>query len=388
MLPLRLSLPSVLLTALAASGTCLAASPGPYRLEITLQAGSEACLEPEALAAQIKERVGSEAFDPKAAPVVRVVLDGHAEGHRATVTILEPLRAPRVSTFTAPRCAEVVEAAALTLALALEDPSEAPRAEGDHSPDDVVLDEATTPAPVIAPAPLRMPRAAPEDAEPVDAWTQVRKNWLGLEVASDFVILPSNTSLCDFETRGRRGIDCYEGDTLFEGEVHPDAAGAVRGGVVRETTRLLASYERLLTPIFGLAARGGLAFQRASRGGRNGFMPFHLEADARFYLVPRGQGPVDVFLLAGAGIAQITSIVPVEVAECPEGACPESPESVEAVRELSARFHHGLAFATVALGSTWMVTDAFGLFGRMGVLSTFPAMSVILQPSVGVTTGF
>jgi hypothetical protein len=225
------------------------------------------------------------------------------------------------------------------------------------------------------------PSAAGRD----EAWGTRSHNWFGLELAQDLAYT-EGTSVCS--PGSDEPYACFAGETPYDGMPHPEHAGRIRGGMAVANTRLLASYERLLSRRIGVLFRGGFAFGGyPSAAGQASFLPLHAELDARYYLVPR-EGGLDAFLFVGGGMAEVTSGTRVNVMDCADTACLQSPGPAGDTRDLRAYSQYGLTFVTAGLGATWMLADSFGLFGRLGAMAMFPASGAVVESSIGATAGF
>jgi hypothetical protein len=373
----------------------LAAANEVYRLELSADSGAEPCLVERPFADEVEQHLGRNPFDDAAGSTIRVHLERSTEGYRASVAIDETDRPPARTTFEGTTCGDVLRAAAVTLGLALG--KEAPTAD-EHPAEPRVLPvvlEDTTPADPEMNGGSAAPRAAnleadrPSRSDRATHWESLPRNWLALELAQDFAGLESMDGACSPEGRSIGRVSCFEGEVPYGGAPHPERAGDVRGGVTAATTRLLASYERSLSRRIGVAFRGGFAFgDSLPKAHGSQFQPIHAELDARYYVAGKDGSPIDAFLFAGTGIAQVTTSVAVDVMDCPDVACVEAAEPDGSPRSLRLYVHRGLAFATAGFGATWMAGDRFGLFGRLGAMAMFPSTGFVIQPSVGMTTGF
>ena len=202
------------------------------RLDYDRNAGAEACPDESALRRSVAARLGYDPFSPRSKRAVVVRLRHEGAGHRGTVAVEEegaPARAER-SLYAAGDCAELVEALALTISVAI-DPLAAMRPELPS----VATDLTAPPASVtVAPAGSAMPVVLSVGAGPTFGY--------GIAPAPVF------GALVYFALRrgGLEGI--LEGNATLEG-----SAASARGRVSSWSAGGLAGACAYVSVVFGCA---------------------------------------------------------------------------------------------------------------------------------------
>ena len=243
------------------------------------------------------------------------------------------------------------------------------------------------------------------------------KNWFGLQGALDFALM-SGEQVCS------PGADpayaCFEDGNPYVGVPNNNYGGSIDTGFQAATTRLLLSYERVLTSLlaiegrFGFAFNGGPESKRALGGDGSKFMPYHAEARVKVYFtrVFRDDGSglrgPSGFVTLGGGLAQVDPHVKVQVGECrkaenrvppavpgqpvelesDEGQCLDSTNRVFEVNELDVYQRLGQGFASGGIGFRWGFGKHVAAVANVNAMFLFPSSGFTLSPSVGVSAGF
>ncbi|XXT22082.1 hypothetical protein WME94_11035 [Sorangium sp. So ce429] len=229
----------------------------------------------------------------------------------------------------------------------------------------------------------------------------VRRNWVSLTFSPDVALL-SGRDVCTVASQASDNFVCLRGDgTRYDGTPTPGVANDVNLGFALATLRVAIAYDRLLLDNLTVGGRVGFAAGGTSGGGAS-FLPLHLEARAQYFLAARpfeqlGARP---FVLAAAGVAQVDAEVDVEVLE-DAAACGASADittpctrrgrsgRLEARQQtLAATRQAGQGFASVGAGVAYAPLDAVSLNLALRAGLTFPAVTAVLSPEVGLSLGF
>jgi hypothetical protein len=201
-----------------------------------------------------------------------------------------------------------------------------------------------------------------------------KKNLIGLHLGADFAFL-SGTDVC-------RSTDytCFYGT----GQQYPNTpqathAGSLNGGLALGTIRVLASYERLLTPNIGAEGIVGFAFNGGPKA-RNSpsFLPLHLEARAKYWFgknifTKQGLRP---FVDLGGGLAQVDAKLTVSVYDPTPGVVNRAPQ-LDAYRKL------GQGFITAGGGAMYAFGVNHGLVLNINLMVMLPATGFVIEPTLG-----
>ncbi|XYI00405.1 hypothetical protein ACMHYB_11875 [Sorangium sp. So ce1128] len=245
-----------------------------------------------------------------------------------------------------------------------------------------------------------VPRSASESAS--EAAPAVRRNWVALTFSPDVALL-SGRDVCTVASQASDHFVCLRGDgSRYDGTPTPGVANDVNLGFALATLRVAIAYDRLLIDNLTVGGRVGFAAGGTSGGGAS-FLPLHLEARAQYFLAARpfeqlGARP---FVLAAAGVAQVDAEVDVEVLEeaaaCGANAAditspctrPGRSGRLEARQQtLAATRQAGQGFASVGVGVAYAPLDAVSLNLALRAGLTFPAVTAVLSPEVGLSLGF
>lgn len=234
-----------------------------------------------------------------------------------------------------------------------------------------------------------------------EAAPDVRRSWVALTFSPDVALL-SGRDVCTVASQRSDHFVCLRGDgTRYDGTPTPDVANDVNLGFALATLRVTIAYDRLVLDNLTVGGRVGFAAGGTTEGGAS-FLPLHLEARAQYFLGARpfeqlGARP---FVLAAAGVAQVDTEVDVEVLE-DATACGADPAitspctrpgasgRVEARRQtLTATRQAGQGFASVGAGVAYAPIEALSLNLALRASLTFPAVTTVLSPEVGLSLGF
>jgi hypothetical protein len=230
----------------------------------------------------------------------------------------------------------------------------------------------------------------------------VRKNWFTVSFWPD-VSLFRGENVCTREEQDAGHYVCLRDDnSRYDGTPTRDVGDNVNFGFAPSTLRVALAYDRFVLEDLTLGGRAGVAFNGASDGGAS-FLPLHLEVRAQYFIVPLAFEEVGVrpYGLVSAGLSQVDSKVEVQVLEdaaaCganvndAESPCTTpSPSGVVEQRKqtLVAYKQAGQGFASIGAGIAYEPVPgmALNLALRLGV--TFPVVTAVLSPEVGVALGF
>jgi hypothetical protein len=210
-------------------------------------------------------------------------------------------------------------------------------------------------------------------------------NWLGLHFAADLALV-SGDNVCtnsDFACFYKNGDVVGSTGATFGGA--NTSPGNVQSGFALGTMRVLASYERLLLPNVGIEGRLGFAFNGASSGKGVSFLPLHLEARGKYWLLGApAQEPVSPYVHFGVGLGQVDAKVSVLIAQdCSNatGSCSPTPE-IDAYQQM------GVGFITLGGGALIAVGPNYGINLNLNAQYMLPKSGLVVQPSLGFEYGF
>jgi hypothetical protein len=243
--------------------------------------------------------------------------------------------------------------------------------------------------------------------KPTDKPGEYKKNWVSLSVVGDVSIV-SGEQVCTRESQDTEHYACfrqdgtrYDGTPTIEGD---DIGNNVNLGPALSTIRITVGYDRLVLENLSLGFRAGFALNGAPEGAD--FLPVHLEGRIAYWL---GRRPFErrgrpYFFLSG-GMAQVDTSVTVQVLENGEacgaadpddrdsdctrpspGSAAEDPEP--RIQDLDAYKQAGFGFAGGGVGVMIAPTKAMGINLAVRGSVTFPAVTAVISPEVGVAVGF
>lgn len=240
----------------------------------------------------------------------------------------------------------------------------------------------------------------PEQAPAKD----IRENWVTLSFGPD-VSFFSGEGVCSVAGQNDQHYICYrEDDTRYDGVPTPDIANNVNPGFALGTLRVALAYDRLIVDeTVSVGGKLGFAFLGASGGGAS-FIPVHIEARGRYFLLPKALAGLGVrpFGQASAGFAQIDSPVDVQVYE-DATACgadpniandpctqPSGPNGVieKRLQTLTAYKQAGFGFVSIGAGAMYEAIPGLALNVSVRASLTFPVVTVVLSPELGISMGF
>jgi hypothetical protein len=221
-----------------------------------------------------------------------------------------------------------------------------------------------------------------------DVSTGFKKNWIGLHIAGDVGVI-SGTKVC-----GRSGwqddFRCYDpsGNLVYApGMPDPIWTNDVSTAPAYATTRVLASYDRAITPNITVGLRAGLAFGGAPQE----FFPYHAEIRGTFWFVSLAKQSLRPYVSAGGGMAQIDA--PVHdvyilraTEDAPEGVYDQNPDG--STMAFTAYKRMGQGFAAIALGAVLPVGTMYGLQLNINGMYMLPSSGLVIEPSLGFLVGF
>jgi len=366
----------------------------PWSLDWSRSDDAAACPSRDQLVADLSKQLGRDPFGDAAgqhvvvqlardgtrwiAKVRRVDVEGNEQGsqhltsassdcselHRATVAALAVMMGS-ASAATGGAAAEPPKesinspsAAESSTASAAEGP---PTRSGSASP-------APPPSP---PSPAKRARSA------------ARRHYLGLQVAVDVVHLSSTQAVC----AGNDAYDCYtaSGDE-FAGVPDPDRGNSVAGGLSTGPGRLLLDYHHLWSDRVGVEARAGfVAFERS-----RGALPVHLELGTNYW-ISRPTRRSRAYVGASVGLAAFDTTIRTTVVDCATSAFPEGDPNCSTAGTdvmLDAVRRAGKGFVGATFGAFLHVKGGSGFVLRDAVYVTFPATTVVMEPSLGYAVGW
>lgn len=231
----------------------------------------------------------------------------------------------------------------------------------------------------------------------------VHKNWISLSFVPDISIV-SGKNVCTADAQKNDAYFCLRSDrTHYTGTPTLDNADNVNTGLALSTMRVVLGYDRLVIDNLTVGARLGFAFNGVSDGGAS-LMPVHFEA--RVALWP-GKKPFEGGLLRpsiffSGGVAEIDSKVDVQVLEdgkaCgatnpgdTESPCtrPSGGKGVEKRTQTLVTYKRaGLGFASLGFGLDVAPIDRVAIHAGLRASVTFPAVTAVLSPEIGMAVGF
>lgn len=238
-----------------------------------------------------------------------------------------------------------------------------------------------------------------------------KKNWLGLHVGWDLALMGGD-NVCSQSSQENEGYACfYEGtEEQYAFEPQPGRANAISTGLSPATIRVMASFDRVITPNITLGARLGYAFNGGPASGENAkkFLPFHAELRAAYWIgkdnfSKKGIRP---YVHVNGGVAQVDAKLPVTIVDCatldssPEpnkdpnalpadyGECVAgNPQAQHKVVNLDAYKKLGQSFVGVGGGMIYALNPNSGFQVNLNVQYMLPTTGIVVQPSVGYVFG-
>lgn len=244
--------------------------------------------------------------------------------------------------------------------------------------------------------------------KPVEQPGEYKKNWVTLSLVADVSIV-SGEQVCTRESQDTENYACFRGDgTRYDGTPTisgDDIGNNVNLGPALSTIRITVGYDRLVLDNLSLGFRAGFALNGAPEGAD--FLPVHLEGRVAYWLGRRPferTGPRPYVFLSG-GMAQVDTNVTVQVlengeacgaadpddrdSECTQpspGSSAENPEP--RIQDLDAYKQAGFGFAGGGVGVMIAPTKGVGINLAVRGSATFPAVTAVISPEIGVAFGF
>lgn len=205
------------------------------------------------------------------------------------------------------------------------------------------------------------------------------KNWVGVQFAIDLAWVSSGANACDPDI-GDDNITCYPPGQ--DQQYKPPAGkfvenGVINGGFALATMRIMASYDRLLTPNIDLGARLGFAFRGGPPANGKSFLPVHVEGRAVWRFIP--SGILNPYAGLAGGVAQVDAMKEVDAQVTPP---------VQKIGKLDAWKKVGTGFAAITGGVYYSLSREMAIQANLDAMLFFPSSGFVLEPSVGLVYGF
>jgi hypothetical protein len=244
--------------------------------------------------------------------------------------------------------------------------------------------------------------------KPPETALKQKNNWVTVAFLAD-VSFVSGDQVCTQDSQANSNFACfredgsrYDGTPTIKGD---NIGNNVNLGPALSTLRIVVGYDRLLLDNLTAGARVGFALNGAPEGAD--FLPVHLEGRVAYFpgRAPFASTGARPYLFVAGGLAQIDTAVTVEVLENGEACGADEPNDRDSdctrpspgssaddpeprIQELDAYKQAGFGFAGAGVGLMYAPTAglAFDLSVRASV--TFPAVTMVISPGVGVSLGF
>jgi hypothetical protein len=214
-----------------------------------------------------------------------------------------------------------------------------------------------------------------------------RYNWFGLELSQDVGIVAAQGA-CSVQSQESDAYACYrahDGAVYTGRPIYGDEPIAVG----RAPTRVLLSYERLVSYQTTLGVRVGYALFGARRTlpGAVGFVPFSAEASARHWLGsdPFARDGLRAYVMASAGFAEFDIGFDAHVREDPDAPYTQPGNDLE--QSLDASKRAGDLFIALGGGLMYPLRESFAPVVEVRVAQAFPYAATVLSASLGVKIG-
>jgi hypothetical protein len=211
-----------------------------------------------------------------------------------------------------------------------------------------------------------------------------KKNWIGLHVGAD-IALVSGQDVCSPQG-WNDNFRCY--DTVANQQLPvpilpaPYDSTSVSTTAVYASTRVLLSFDRVLTDNITIGARVGMGF-----GGSPEFRAYHVEARGAYWFTPLDTPGLEPYVGVAGGMAQVDAGVDAwRIEALPAGTAPETP--LPAPVSYRAYKLMGQAFAALNAGAVLPIGPSLGLQANVDLMLMFPSSGVVIEPSLGGIVGF
>ena len=192
-----------------------------------------------------------------------------------------------------------------------------------------------------------------------------RRNWIGLGVQQDFLVLGGTKGVCD----GAAGYTCFRSNATYY-DVTPlsTANGEVAGGVSVATTRLLLAYDRVIADNWTIGARAGYAFGGGPTApGGSAFLPAHAELRGAYFF---GKAPFErhglrPFVQVSGGLAQIDTEISVKTYD------DQQSFNSSKTTELNAWRKSGTEFASLGGGVAYALASQHAIIAEVRFMQMF-----------------
>ncbi|MBN1605133.1 MAG: hypothetical protein JW940_00795 [Polyangiaceae bacterium] len=221
-------------------------------------------------------------------------------------------------------------------------------------------------------------------AEEEGATGASRKNWIGLHIAGDIAMIGGD-NVCSAQG-WNDNFRCY--DTVNNQQLAvpnlpaPYYSTTVSTTAVYATTRVVLSFDRVVTPNITLGGRIGMGF-----GGSPEFRGYHVEARGAYWLVPLDKPGIEPYVGLAGGMAQVDAGVDAfRIEALPEGSPPDTP-APEPVPYHAYKLM-GQAFVALSGGAVLPIGTSLGLQANVNMMVLFPSSGFVIEPSLGGIVGF
>jgi hypothetical protein len=203
-----------------------------------------------------------------------------------------------------------------------------------------------------------------------------KKNWLSLSFQQDFLFFSAEKDICF----GNNQWECYQGGSVYAGDIYDGAGNQVSGGLGAATKRILLGYDRAFGSSITLGARIGFAFG----GSPSGFLPLHAEIRGAYWFTSdpfEGKG-FHPYVALGLGAASVDSKVTVEYFETEAGFNAGEKGTLDAWRKT------GKVFIAPTLGARFGLTESgLGLVAELKLMQMLGASATGLAGNIGFSMG-
>jgi hypothetical protein len=208
-----------------------------------------------------------------------------------------------------------------------------------------------------------------------------RRNWIGLGVQQDFLVLGGTKGVCD----GAAGYTCFRpNDAYYDVTPLSTANGEVAGGVSVATTRFLVAYDRVLGDNWTIGVRAGYAFGGGPKApGGSPFLPAHAEGRGAYFF---GKAPFErqglrPFVQVSGGLAQVDTEINIKTYD--------DQQSFQSAKttELNAWRKSGTEFASFGGGVAYALGAQHAILAEVRFMQMFGLPASGLGLDVGYAFG-
>lgn len=243
-----------------------------------------------------------------------------------------------------------------------------------------------------------------------DGGKKKRMNLVSAGVQIDLLLIKGAEQVCSPFSDASSSYACfYKGTSRqFAGEPLPvGSTNGIQGGFGYGDVRILAGYDRQISPKIGLSvgARIGFAIGGSPSPDNDaelakrkinpalGFLPLHAELRATYHIMGSMMDDKKFrpyVFIAPIGFAQVNAAVPVTVCDkmLATGETGKANCGGGVARQLSAYQITGRNFSGLGVGTTFGITPLFGLFVEAKVMFLWPTFGVAISPTLGPVFNF